>query len=141
MSLSKIHVDRFDKEWSRLVRERDGRCVVCGNPGPLDAHHFIRRGIAPVRLDLENGISLCKSHHVFNHEFSAHKTPSEFKNWFRKKWPTRAKILQDKANAYMSKNQAIQKFCTDYLYQLTPALYKLVMKQKIKAESTSIDPE
>jgi hypothetical protein len=35
-----------------------------------------------LRWDFENGICLCYSDHVESSEFSAHKTPDKFKDWF-----------------------------------------------------------
>lgn len=132
----KIIIDRFDKEWSRLVRERDEyKCQICGKQSKyVNAHHFIRRAVLPTRLDIQNGISLCAQCHTFNSTFSAHQTPGEFKKWFKKNWPARAKILEDKAKGYMSRAEATEKFCWENRYQLSPALYKQVMKQRIKEE-------
>jgi len=132
----KIIIDRYDKEWSRLVRERDEyKCQICGKQSKyVNAHHFIRRAILPTRLDIENGISLCAQCHTFNSNFSAHQTPAEFKKWFKKKWPARARILEQKAQGYTSHKQMIEKFCYDYRYQLSPALYKQTMKQRIESE-------
>ena len=75
----------LDKAWGKLVRERDCYCVYCGGPG-IQAHHVFGRGRYGTRFVVENGISLCSSHHVFNDDFSAHKTPEKFKRWIKKYW-------------------------------------------------------
>lgn len=108
--IKKVRLSGYDKAWSRLVRTRDGGCLVCGRAELIDAHHFIGRSAKSVRLELENGISLCKSHHVFNHEFSAHRTPKDFKDWFREKYPERAKRMEAKAQTHMTEREAIKEF-------------------------------
>ena len=72
---------KLDRLWSELVRERDGCCMYCGRTESLDAHHIIGRANRSTRWDLENGITLCKKHHVFSNEFSAHGTPVKFTHW------------------------------------------------------------
>lgn len=58
------------KVWSEIIR-KDG-CVICGQKDNTDAHHLIRRVRTKYVLDLDNGICLCKSHHNFNINLSAH---------------------------------------------------------------------
>lgn len=55
--------------WSKAVRERDGN--VCQWPGGcqtgdtrIDAHHIAKRSQRPdLRLNLSNGVALCRTHH------------------------------------------------------------------------------
>ena len=110
-------MSKYDTAWSRIARLSNPWCEVCEKRGEgeerisgLNAHHFIRRSIKPTRLVLENAIILCTSHHVFNHEFSAHKTPESFKKWFKKKHPARAKRLEKKSQQYMNEKQAVIEF-------------------------------
>ncbi len=77
----KISISKLDKEWGRLVRERDGKCLYCGKTDYIQAHHLFMRSRSATRFNLKNGISLCSAHHVFNSEFSAHRTPDKFKAW------------------------------------------------------------
>lgn len=81
---TKIKLDKLDTEWGKLVRLRDGRCLYCGATNNLAAHHIFGRGRSGTRYVLDNGITLCPSHHVFNDTFSAHKTPEKFKRWVKK---------------------------------------------------------
>jgi transcription elongation factor Elf1 len=56
--------------WAESVRKRDGhRCRRCGtNREMLHAHHIKPRAMYPeLTLDLENGVTLCKSCHVDEH--------------------------------------------------------------------------
>ena len=110
--ITKIRLSKYDAIWSRMVRERDGKCLYCGNPNGLNAHHFKGRSCKATRLMLENGISLCSSHHVFNHQFSAHKTPEAFTKWFKKTYPDRFKAITKKAQTMMSERDAIKEFTT-----------------------------
>ena len=110
----KLRFSTYDKKWSLLVRERDGyRCQVCGKQKDkftAHAHHYIRRGIVPTRLMVENGITVCFQCHTANHTFSAHRTPEAFKQWFRDHFPDRSKMVEEKAKTYMTERQAIQEF-------------------------------
>lgn len=108
--IKKVRLSKYDKIWSRLVRERDGACQYCDKTEYLAAHHYIRRGVKSTRLVLENGITLCPGCHTFNPNFSAHRTPDAFKKWFEEKFPERAKGMQTREKMYMSERQAIKEF-------------------------------
>ena len=110
MKNREIRLSVADKQWSKLVRERDQKCLVCGSKDYLAAHHFIGRTAKSVRLELDNGITLCPSHHVFNNDFSAHRTPKDFKMWFKEKYPERAKSMEMKSQIRMSEREAIKQF-------------------------------
>lgn len=50
--------------WARRVRRRDKVCQICGNNDCLQAHHIKSFMDYPeYRLDLNNGITLCRKHH------------------------------------------------------------------------------
>ena len=108
--IKKIKIGKFDKQWGALVRHRDGKCLYCGTPSNLNAHHFKGRACKATRLMLDNGVSLCSSHHVFSSDFSAHKTPEKFERWFKKTFPKRFKAITKKAQTMMSERLAIQEF-------------------------------
>jgi hypothetical protein len=63
----KIKTDKHDTKWSKLVRERDGKCRKCGKQPPyqLQAHHIRPRGRSMTRYDLSNGLTLCVHCHTF----------------------------------------------------------------------------
>lgn len=74
-----------DKQWREKIYENAGwRCEYCGRPDTLNAHHIFSRSRKSVRWDLDNGVCLCVSHHIFSSKFSAHKTPTEFVEWIKK---------------------------------------------------------
>ncbi len=108
----KLRFSTYDTKWSKMVRERDGRCLYCGRQAPyvLNAHHFLRRGVKATRLMLENGVTLCFVHHTSSHEFSAHKTPEAFRKWFKKTFPARAIAIEAKAKTHITERQAIKEF-------------------------------
>ena len=70
----KIRLGKWDKIWSKKVRERDGKCLNCGKTESLNAHHVMPRGRKSTRFVLDNGISLCAGCHVFSPN-SVHRTP------------------------------------------------------------------
>lgn len=77
---------RKDNEWTKAVKQRAGfKCEYCGKTENLNAHHIFSRSNHSVRWDIDNGVCLCVSHHVFNSQFSAHKTPLEFIFWIKDK--------------------------------------------------------
>lgn len=52
-----------DTLFSRYIRARDGRCLKCGSPGPLECCHIFGRRYRAVRWDPVNAIALCIPHH------------------------------------------------------------------------------
>lgn len=56
------------KQWSKAVRERDGKCVECGETRGLHAHHKKRwKDYPSLRYDVANGITLCQPCHQRAH--------------------------------------------------------------------------
>jgi len=108
--IKKIRISTYDRKWSKLAREKTPYCWYCGTPDGLNAHHFIRRAIKGLRLDLANAVILCTSHHVFNHEFSAHKTPEKFERWYKKKFPGHYKYLKKESQRHCTEREAIEIF-------------------------------
>lgn len=87
--LDRIAANKAMKEWTRMVKERDGYvCQMCRTayllkPRGLNAAHIIPRTVKETALDLMNGISLCASCHEFGN-WSFHKNPIYFSNWLRR---------------------------------------------------------
>jgi hypothetical protein len=72
-----------DRLWSKIVRRKAGDvCVVDSSSGKIDAHHLFSRRLWATRWDTRNGVSLCVHHHIWNFNFSAHKTPEKFRKWY-----------------------------------------------------------
>ena len=105
----KIKLGTYDRKWSKVVRLRDNyTCQVCGlyDTHYVSAHHFIGRTNKRLRFEPLNGISLCAKHHTFNNNFSAHRTPKDFKRWFL----DRFKYLKKRENEKMTERQAVKEF-------------------------------
>lgn len=101
----KPSIKKLDSLWSTLIKLRAGKaCEICGNRDRPNAHHIFSRSNMATRWDIDNGICLCVSHHVFGN-FSAHKAPMEFSEWVKayrgKEWFER---LRAKAQSIV-KNQ------------------------------------
>jgi len=65
--------NKAHRDWANAVKLRDGnKCVICGNTKNLNAHHLIPWEIEKFRFDVNNGISLCPSHHT---RYSFHLSP------------------------------------------------------------------
>jgi hypothetical protein len=76
-----ITTKKLDILWSKLVRQRDKKCMYCQSTEYLNAHHIFSRSNLSTRWDLANGICLCSGCHTFSSKFSAHKTGTEFTYW------------------------------------------------------------
>jgi len=111
----------LDKLWSKCVLTRDKyKCQYCRQEGN-NPHHIFSRSNKNTRWDLENGITLCVSHHTFNSNFSAHLAPRNWWIWLEekrgKKWVDQ---LEQRANisAKGLDLQAIKIYLTQILNKL-----------------------
>ena len=56
-------------DWAEQVIKRDSNCVLCGSKQNLEAHHIFKvNEFDDAYLDLNNGITLCKSCHKKYHD-------------------------------------------------------------------------
>lgn len=110
-SFKKISLNKYDQLWARQIRERDGRCLYCSAMQNLQAHHLFRRGISATRYALDNGFTLCSSHHTFSFGFSAHRTEQTFKLWAKEYLgEERYNALEAKSRIIMSRSKAVAEF-------------------------------
>ena len=60
-------IKQLDELASKIVRKRDGRCMLCGNKETLQAHHYIvtKGRSTKYRWDLRNLITLCYACHLY----------------------------------------------------------------------------
>lgn len=86
----------LDNVFSRIVRERDGKCLKCGSLSALQCSHVVPRTYLSIRWDLSNAITLCYRCHI--HWW--HKHPLEASRWFEDKWPGRYNELLVIANQH-----------------------------------------
>ena len=74
---------KADALWSLLVRaDAGGQCEVCGAEH-TQAHHLIPKQVRAYRWELRNGIALCRKHHKFDRQLSAHGGTIGFFIWLR----------------------------------------------------------
>ena len=75
------------KDWVKKVKTRDGeKCVLCGANQHLESHHvFSFKNCIPLRLDPDNGITLCLWCHkkYYNLENTSPHTLLKFFKEFR----------------------------------------------------------
>lgn len=63
--------------WSKAVRNRDGwKCIICGHNSKCVAHHLDSYMAFPLkRYDVDNGVTLCRPHHIdFHKKYGIKKT-------------------------------------------------------------------
>lgn len=92
---------KADDLWSKAVKVNYSSCCQhCCTTENLNSHHLFTRSRRATRWEIENGICLCASHHTFSQEFSAHKTPAKFKEWFvGVKWEKHYNDLEKKSRS------------------------------------------
>lgn len=58
---------KCDELWSKAVRLRDGRCLLCGKTDGLNAHHYVQSRARSLthRHNVKNGITLCFACHIY----------------------------------------------------------------------------
>lgn len=59
---------KADKEFSKWIRERDGKCLHCGKTTNLQCSHFWSRKHSSTRYDTENCVALCAGCHLYKFE-------------------------------------------------------------------------
>lgn len=66
---------KLDDLWSELIKKKfDNKCAVCGARGNLQAAHIFSRKHRATRWEPDNGVCLCRRHHLY----WAHTEPFEF---------------------------------------------------------------
>ena len=68
-NMSRTNVRRSLQNWSQTVKKNDGhRCCICGSQKDLHAHHiFYKSNIPELMLVPNNGVTLCREHHLEAH--------------------------------------------------------------------------
>lgn len=97
----------------------------------IHAHHIYNEGIhRSMSADTDNLIVVCFTHHLGGwnaKEPSFHRNPQEMADWFREKYPERAKQLRERARL---NQQADEKFWEDKLKKLKEIYKKLCQKNE-----------
>jgi hypothetical protein len=96
-----------DKAWATAVKQRDDfKCVICGNPERLNAHHIIVRENHETKYDVMNGLSLCPKHHFFCRQVSAHNNPIGLFIWLEKNRPEQFNYCKAKMQEIINNGNA-----------------------------------
>ena len=113
----KITTKTLDKLWRMAVKKLAGdECEYCGATKYLNAHHVFGRRNFAVRWEINNGVSLCAKHHTFSNEFSAHQTPTRFKDWIiEKRGQDWYDELNKQANTVKPNREEIEKKLSDII--------------------------
>lgn len=58
--------DKNDALWSKIIRTKFPKCIMCGSKENLQAHHCIvtKGRSSATRWDLNNGVTLCYKCHI-----------------------------------------------------------------------------
>lgn len=109
----KIRLGKYDTIWSKLVRERDGKCLNCGKRPPyqLQAHHVMPRGRKATRFVIENGITLCAYCHTLG-DHSVHRVGRQF--IIDLLGNRQVKKLERMSLVTTSESKAVQQFIIDH---------------------------
>jgi hypothetical protein len=72
----KLHNDKYDKRFSKLIRTRDQVCQRCLRPGRTECSHIYSRRHAGLRHDTRNAKALC---HICHRWW--HSNPADAHDW------------------------------------------------------------
>ena len=85
-----------DKLWAKQVKERDGfMCIICGTMDRLSSHHIIPRENHETKYEINNGLTLCCTHHFFSRIISAHNNPIGLFFWMEKNRPEQLSWIRE----------------------------------------------
>ena len=100
-----IKRDAADIVFSKVVRARDGECLVCGKRETLECAHIYGRRAIVTRWDMMNAVTLCHYHHRYFTE-----NPVEFHQWLLQEvGEAHMAILQEKRNGILKGTQETRK--------------------------------
>lgn len=87
--VSKNRSDSAYKHWRDIVKAKGGhRCFICATDKNVEAHHIESfTNNEKLRLDISNGVALCKKHHKEYHR--------KYKEATKENWEA---YLKDKKN-------------------------------------------
>jgi hypothetical protein len=102
-----LQVDEADRQFSILIRKRDGQCVSCGSTIFLGCSHFYGRGTYATRFDPDNCITLCQQ----EHEVLEYEKEGIYRELMIKRLgEERFKVLEARSKLRVSPYEAIVRF-------------------------------
>lgn len=85
---------KADILFSKWIRARDRKCLMCGKTTNLQCAHIITRANLTLRYAPDNAVTLCWGCHIQKW----HRSPLEGVTWFQTKFPARYKWLMKTKN-------------------------------------------
>lgn len=125
---------KCDELWSKCVRLRDGRCLLCGKTDGLAAHHYIHTKGSSLhhRFNVKNGITLCYACHIHKvHTKATLAILEEVKKAAVMYGVATAKEIEELSNDHslaklgVEDLESIKSYLQDYLDQLDEDFYKI----------------
>jgi hypothetical protein len=116
----KIKLDKNDIIFSKMVRERDGKCKFCGKTaeqGKLECSHFWGRGDKSNRFNPDNADTLC----WYCHQVNEGNKQGFYRSWKLKQLGTRKYNEMERIH-----NQGYKKYGAyekDLLYEILKRQY------------------
>lgn len=73
-------IKALDKIWRDIIISRaKKKCEFCGSSKHVQAHHIVPRSFYATRWNIENGVALCRRHHLY----FAHRDVIAFYDWVK----------------------------------------------------------
>lgn len=125
---------KCDELWSKAVRTRDGRCLLCGKTEGLAAHHYIHTKGSSLhhRHNVKNGITLCFACHIYKvHTQATVAVLDEVKRaavMYGVATPAEIEAIENDRSLEklgVAELEERKKYLQDYLEQLDGDFYKL----------------
>lgn len=102
---SNPEIQEADSKFSKIIIERDGKCLNCGSPYFLSCSHFHGRGIWATRWDPENCICLC----IPDHEILESKKKGAYRDFMIELLgEDKFYALQTRSNLKISRSEALE---------------------------------
>lgn len=92
---------KCDVLWGQIIREAAGNCCEICNGSPVNAHHLIGRRALFFRHNLNNGLALCVTCHLYGVN-SAHENPEWLRQWVREHKPDQYAWWEKNAKAVVT---------------------------------------
>ena len=81
---------KLDAEFSKVLRERVGKCEICGKPG-IEPHHVVKRRFTWGRWNPDAVLWVCRGCHTI-----IDANPPQFMDWLEVKYPEKSRCYQER---------------------------------------------
>lgn len=101
-------VKKADMEFSKFIRNRDGKCVRCGRTNLLQNSHFWSRSHSGTRFDPDNCDALCYPCHYGNSKGWEYEKNGEYLDFKKSQLGERRyKEMEQRAHSVTKQHEAI----------------------------------